>query len=203
MKDYAIISLDPGGMVTTWNAGAQRLKGYAAEEIIGRHLSVLYPPEALADGRLDDELLEAEASGHVEAQGWRVRKDSSRFWAEVVTTALRDSGGKLLGFAKIDKDITARRETEEQIQKLNLELNQRVFELGTANKELESFTSVFTSQEEFEGTGVGTGHCAADHSTPWRRNLGRIPSSGAEPTFFFTLEKPQSRKIVPSIYTWR
>ncbi|MGA8409785.1 MAG: PAS domain S-box protein [Candidatus Acidiferrales bacterium] len=140
VKDYAIISLDPGGMVTTWNAGAQRLKGYAAEEIIGRHLSVLYPPEALADGRLDDELLEAEASGHVEAQGWRVRKDGSRFWAEVVTTALRDSGGKLLGFAKIDKDITARRETEEQIQKLNLELNQRVFELGTANKELESFS---------------------------------------------------------------
>ena len=140
MKDYAIVSLDHMGVITTWNSGAQRLKGYAAEEIVGQHVSLLYPPENLADGKLEEELREAEVSGHVEDQGWRVRKDGSRFWAEAVTTALRDPGGKLVGYVKIDKDITARRETEEQIQKLNTELNQRVFELGTANKELESFS---------------------------------------------------------------
>lgn len=140
VKDYAIISLDPVGTVTTWNSGAQRLKGYAADEIIGQHGSRLYPPDALADGKLDEELREAEASGHVEDQGWRVRKDGSRFWAEVVTTALRDPSGKLVGYVKIDKDITSRREADEQIQKLNTQLNQRVFELGAANKELESFS---------------------------------------------------------------
>ncbi len=140
VKDYAIVSLDHMGVITTWNSGAERLKGYAAEEIVGQHVSLLYPPENLADGKLEEELREAEVSGHVEDQGWRVRKDGSRFWAEAVTTALRDPGGKLVGYVKIDKDITARRETEEQIQKLNTELNQRVFELGTANKELESFS---------------------------------------------------------------
>lgn len=140
VKDYAIVSLDPSGLITTWNAGAQRLKGYAAEEIVGQHVSRLYPPDALAEGKLEEELRGAEASGHVDDQGWRVRKDGSRFWAEVVTTALRDPDGKLVGFVKIDKDITARREAEEQIQMLNKELNQRVFELGTANKELESFS---------------------------------------------------------------
>lgn len=140
VKDYAIISLDPFGLVTTWNSGAQRLKGYTAEEIVGQHVSRLYPPDALADGKLNEELRAAQASGHVEDQGWRVRKDGSRFWAEVVTTALRDPGGKLVGFVKIDKDITARREAEEQIQKLNVELNQRVFELGIVNQELESFS---------------------------------------------------------------
>lgn len=140
VKDYAIISLDPAGLITTWNSGAQRLKGYAAEEIIGEHVSRLYPPETLTAGRLEDELREAEASGHVEDHGWRVRKDGSCFWAEVVTTALRDPAGKLVGFVKIDRDITARRAAEDQIQKLNTELHQRVFELDTANKELESFS---------------------------------------------------------------
>lgn len=124
--------------------GRQRPKRWdttdAAEEIIGEHVSRLYPPEAPTAGKPEEELREAEASGHVEEQGWRVRKDGSRFWAEVVTTALRDPDGKLVGFVKMDKDITARREAEEQIQMLNKELSQRVFELGTANKELESFS---------------------------------------------------------------
>jgi PAS domain S-box-containing protein len=140
VKDYAIISFDPDGLVTSWNSGAQRLKGYSAEEIMGQHVSRLYLKEDVDQGKLAEELRRAATAGHVEDQGWRVRKDGSRFWAEIVTTALRNSGGALIGYVKIDKDITARRAAEEEIHKLNLELTQRVNELGTVNRELESFS---------------------------------------------------------------
>jgi PAS domain S-box-containing protein len=140
VKDYAIISLDANGLVTSWNSGAQRLRGYSAEEIVGQHVRRLYLKEDIERGKLEEELRRAAAEGHVEEEGWRVRKDGSRFWAEVVTTALRDSRGELVGFVKIDKDITSRRASEEQIQKLNVELTKRVDELGSVNRELESFS---------------------------------------------------------------
>jgi PAS domain S-box-containing protein len=140
VKDYAIVSLDAGGLVTSWNSGAQRLKGYSAEEIVGQHVRRLYLKEDIERGKLEEELRRAAAEGHVEEEGWRLRKDGSRFWAEVVTTALRDAGGELIGFVKIDKDITSRHASEEQIRKLNLELTQRVDELGSANRDLESFS---------------------------------------------------------------
>jgi PAS domain S-box-containing protein len=140
VKDYAIISFDPDGLVTSWNSGAERLKGYTAEEIIGQHVSRLYRKEDIDQGKLAEELRRAVADGRVEDQGWRVRKDGSRFWAEVVTTALRNSGGDLIGYVKIDKDITARRAAEQEIHKLNVELTGRVNELDTANRELESFS---------------------------------------------------------------
>jgi PAS domain S-box-containing protein len=140
VKDYAIISFDPNGLVTSWNHGAERLKGYSAEEIMGQHISSLYVKEDVDGGKLEEELRQTAAFGHTEDQGWRVRKDGSRFWAEVATTALRDPSGNLIGFVKIDRDITARRGAENQIQKLNLELTQRVNELGTVNAELESFS---------------------------------------------------------------
>src|SRR5271170_1578727 len=140
VKDYAILSLDPDGLVTTWNSGAQRLKGYSAEEIVGQHVARFYSREDIEEGKLVEELRQAAATGHVEGQGWRVRKDGSKFWADIVTTALRNSGGELIGFVKIDKDITARRDAEEEIRKLNSELTGRVEELGTVNRELESFS---------------------------------------------------------------
>lgn len=140
VKDYAIISLDADGLVTSWNSGAQRLKGYSTEEIVGQHVGRLYLKEDIERGKLGEELRRAAAEGHVEDEAWRVRKDGSRFWAEVATTALRDAGGALIGFVKIDKDITSRRASEEQIQKLNVELTQRVDELAGANRELESFS---------------------------------------------------------------
>ena len=140
VKDYAIISFDPEGLVTSWNSGATRLKGYSAEEIMGQHISRLYPKEDIDQGKLEEELRQAAATGNVENEGWRVRKDGSRFWAQVVTTALRDSGGKLIGFVKIDRDITSKREAEKKIQELNLELTQQVNELGNVNRELESFS---------------------------------------------------------------
>ncbi|MFZ3214619.1 MAG: PAS domain S-box protein [Candidatus Acidiferrales bacterium] len=140
VKDYAIMSLDANGLVTTWNAGAQRLKGYLPEEIIGQHVSRFYPRTEIDSGRPDEDLRDAAAREHMEHQGWRVRKDGSQFWSEMVTSALRDGSGKLVGFVKIDKDITSRRNAEEQIQQLNSELTARVNELGNVNRELESFS---------------------------------------------------------------
>ena len=140
VKDYAIIAFDPNGMVTSWNEGAERLKGYQAEEIMGQHISRLYAQEDIAAGKLEEELQQAAETGHVKDQGWRVRKDGSRFWAEVVTTALRDPGGKLIGFVKIDRDITARRDSEKQIRDLNLELIEQLDQLGNVNRELEAFS---------------------------------------------------------------
>jgi PAS domain S-box-containing protein len=140
VKDYSIVSLDPDGFVTTWNAGAQRLKGYSAEEIIGPHMSRFYPQTDIASGKAESGLRQAASAGHMEDQDWRVRKDGSQFWAEVAITAVHDSAGKLIGFVKIAKDITSWRDSEEQIRKLNVELTQRVEELGSANRELESFS---------------------------------------------------------------
>ncbi|HMA08453.1 MAG TPA: PAS domain-containing sensor histidine kinase, partial [Ramlibacter sp.] len=114
--DYGIFVLDPQGIVRTWNSGAQKLKGYASGEIIGRHFSAFYPAEAVAAGWPAEELKRARQDGRFEDEGWRVRKDGSRFWANVVITALRDASGELTGFAKITRDLTERRLHEEQLR---------------------------------------------------------------------------------------
>jgi PAS domain S-box-containing protein len=104
--DYAIYILDPEGIVESWNAGAERLKGYREDEIVGRHYSTFYTEDQRA-ARLPDRLLaQAREQGRVEHRGWRVRKDGSRFWADVVLTALRDEAGRLTGFAKVTRDRT-------------------------------------------------------------------------------------------------
>jgi PAS domain S-box-containing protein len=110
--DYGIFTLDPGGHVTSWNAGAERIKGYRAEEILGRHFSTFYPPEDVAAGKPERELEEAIAEGRLEDEGWRVRKDGTRFWGNVVITALFDESGELRGFGKVTRDMTERRAAE-------------------------------------------------------------------------------------------
>ncbi|WP_437927890.1 PAS domain S-box protein [Sorangium sp. So ce291] len=117
IQDYAIFILDAGGHVVTWNVGAERIKGYKAEEIIGRHFSTFYPPEDVAAGKCDREIEEAIRLGRVADEGWRVRKDGSLFWASVVITALRDRDGPLLGFAKVTRDLTERRHAEEALRR--------------------------------------------------------------------------------------
>jgi PAS domain S-box-containing protein len=112
VQDYAILLLTSEGIVDSWNAGAERIKGYRAEEILGKHFSIFYPLEARERGWPDHELRVASTTGHFEDEGWRVRKDGSQFWANVVVSAWRDEGGKLLGFLIITRDLTARRETE-------------------------------------------------------------------------------------------
>jgi PAS domain S-box-containing protein len=115
--DYAIFMLDPTGHVVTWNTGANRIKGYSAEEIIGQHFSKFYPAEALQRGMPEHELRVAAAEGRFEDEGWRLRKDGSRFWANVVLTALHEPGtGELLGFAKVTRDLTQRREHDEALR---------------------------------------------------------------------------------------
>jgi PAS domain S-box-containing protein len=116
VKDYAIFLLDGKGRIATWNAGAERIKGYSAQEIIGRHFSVFYPPDVAARGYPEEELQHASELGRWEDEGWRVRKDGSRFWANVVITALRDATGEVMGFAKITRDLTERRRNEEQLR---------------------------------------------------------------------------------------
>lgn len=113
VKDYAIFMLDPDGRVATWNEGAHRIKGYEPGEIIGQHFSVFYPPEDVAAGKPEWKLRAAEAQGSVEDEGWRVRKDGTRFWANVVITAVHDSDGRLRGFAKVTRDITERKRAED------------------------------------------------------------------------------------------
>src|SRR6266704_1109503 len=112
VRDYAIFMLDVAGRVATWNVGAQRIKGYSAEEIVGQHFSRFYVPEDVQARKPERELQVAAAEGRCEDEGWRVRKDGSRFWANVVITALRSADGALLGFAKLTRDLTERRRAE-------------------------------------------------------------------------------------------
>jgi PAS domain S-box-containing protein len=113
VRDYAIFMLDPRGIVTTWNVGAERIKGYRADEIIGRHFSTFYLREEVEAGKCEMELEVAAHVGRFEDEGWRVRKDGSRFWANVVITALRQPGGELIGFGKVTRDLTERRSAEQ------------------------------------------------------------------------------------------
>jgi PAS domain S-box-containing protein len=115
-QDYALFILDPGGHILTWNAGAQRLKGYEPQEILGRHFSIFYTREALERDWPARELKLAGTDGRFEDEGWRVRKDGSRFWADVVITALRDERGKLIGFSKITRDLSERKRQEEALR---------------------------------------------------------------------------------------
>ena len=116
VRDYAIFALDERGYILSWNAGAERFKGYTAQEAIGKHFSIFYPRELVAEGFPDFELETATHTGHFEDEGWRIRKDGSRFWASVVITALRDSAGQLAGFAKVTRDLTERRKAEEALR---------------------------------------------------------------------------------------
>jgi PAS domain S-box-containing protein len=113
VRDYAIFMLDPEGHVATWNSGAQKIKGYTPQEIIGSHFSRFYPEEDVRNRKPERELEIARAEGSVEDEGWRLRKDGTRFWANVVITAVHDAHGELRGFAKVTRDLTVRKEAEE------------------------------------------------------------------------------------------
>jgi PAS domain S-box-containing protein len=113
VQDYGIFMLDPEGRVANWNLGAERIKGWTANEIVGQHFSVFYPQEALDHGWPDHELSVARREGRFEDEGWRVRKDGTQFWANVVITAVHDRTGRLRGFAKVTRDLTARKRVEE------------------------------------------------------------------------------------------
>ena len=148
VQDYAIFLLDTDGHVASWNTGAERIKGYAAGEIIGQHFSVFFTPEDRALGRPDAELQLAASAGRSELESWRVRKDGSRFWANIVVTALRDEHG-LQGFAKVTRDLTERRRKEaaERIAAAHLEANRLKDQfLATLSHELRTPLNVVMGQ---------------------------------------------------------
>jgi PAS domain S-box-containing protein len=124
VTDYAIFMLSPAGDVTNWNAGAERIKGYTRDEIVGRHFSCFYTEEDRASGKPAQTLAIATTEGRFEREGWRVRKDGSRFWAHVVVDAIHDDAGKLIGFAKVTRDVTERKQAAEALERANAALFQ-------------------------------------------------------------------------------
>ncbi|HEX4141030.1 MAG TPA: PAS domain S-box protein [Candidatus Methylacidiphilales bacterium] len=140
LREYAVIMLSPEGKVMSWNAGAERTHGYAAAEIVGQHFSRFYLADKIAEKFPDLELKLAVENGRFEDEGWRLRKDGSCFWANVVISPMRNSQGELVGYVKVTRDVTARKEAAERIENLNHELKSRADLLESANKELESFS---------------------------------------------------------------
>ncbi|MGH9763903.1 MAG: PAS domain-containing sensor histidine kinase [Blastocatellia bacterium] len=138
VRDYAIFMLDSEGYIATWNAGAESIKGYKAQEVIGKHFSIFYPEEEVSAGQPDYELKIAAAVGRFEDEGWRVRKDGSKFWANVVITALRDNEGNLRGFGKVTRNLTERKLAEEQRVQLACEQAARA-EAEAANRAKDEF----------------------------------------------------------------
>jgi PAS domain S-box-containing protein len=142
VRDYAIFALDTAGCILSWNEGAQRIKGYTAEEIIGRHFSTFYPAEDIAAGKPKWELEVATREGRFEDEGWRLRKDGSRFWANVIITALRDETGTLVGFAKVTRDLTERRVAQQKA----IEDARRVAEAEVANRAKSEFLAAMSHE---------------------------------------------------------
>ena len=140
VKDYAILMLDRQGHVTTWNEGAERIMGYSAAEILGQAFSKFYTPDDIAAHTPMRELEVAEERWRCEKEGWRVRKDGSRFWASTIITALWDSNGQLRGFGKVTRDSSARKKADQELEMRRRELFHRNAQLVVANNELESFS---------------------------------------------------------------
>jgi PAS domain S-box-containing protein len=154
VRDYAIFALDARGNVLTWNAGAAQLKGYEAHEIIGRHFSTFYSAEDIAAGKPELEIVLATRDGRFEDEGWRTRKNGTRFWANVILTALRDEHGEVVGFAKVTRDLTERRAAQEQAVRLAVESAARAaaeirsHELDTLNHMLQEQAVELEAQTE-------------------------------------------------------
>jgi PAS domain S-box-containing protein len=142
VTDYGIFLLDPAGYVASWNEGAQRIKGYTADEIIGRHFSAFYLAEDIASGKPEMELEVASRVGRFEDEGWRIRKDGSLFWANVVITALRNDAAELVGFAKVTRDLTERRAAEQRAIADRL----RIAEVEVANRTKSEFLAAMSHE---------------------------------------------------------
>jgi len=136
VQDYAIFMLDPQGNVSTWNNGAERIKGYKASDIIGQNFSKFYPEEDVRSGKPTMELEVASREGRFEDEGWRIRKDGSRFWANVIITALRDEHNKLVGFGKVTRDFTDRMLAQRALDQANQDLKTEVLERKLAEQKL-------------------------------------------------------------------
>lgn len=154
IQEYAIFLLDPLGNVMTWNPGAQKLKGYEAHEIIGKHFSVFYPKKDIEAGKPEWKLNVCRSEGHVEDEGWRIRKDGTKFWANVVITTLRNDEGEIVGFAKVTRDLTERRNHEEELRRANHKLMLQSKQLKNLNAVKDEFISLASHQLRTPASGV-------------------------------------------------
>ncbi len=146
VQDYAIFFMDRDGYIQTWNKGAQNTKGYTSKDIIGQHFSIFYSPEDIKDQKPQKELEIAKKIGRVEDEDWRIRKDGSRFWANVIITALYDNSGKLQGFAKVTRNLTERKEHEDSLRKANILLQEQQNTLQKLNESKDEFISLASHQ---------------------------------------------------------
>lgn len=155
VQDYAIFMLDPFGNVSTWNAGAKRIKGYEAADIIGRHFSTFYPDEDVQNGKPQWELQVAQKEGRFEDEGWRIRKDGSRFWANVIITPARDDSGKLLGFTKVTRDFTERMKTQRALAAEIAERREAQEQLHNSEKSLRELSLYLLRTQDEERRRIG------------------------------------------------
>ena len=197
VKDYAIFMLDPDGRVLTWNDGAERIKGYRPEEIIGKHFSCFYPKEDIERGKPDQALRTAKIEGRFEEEGQRVRKDGSLFWANVVITALLDDAGNVRAFAKVTREITERKRADEELVKTQQELEKRV-EQRTASLAAEvaqriRSEEILQRRESWLRSLIATTQDAVVSID--RRGCVVLFNSGAERIFGYTAEEIVGRKV--------
>lgn len=155
VQEYAIFMMDAEGRIATWNAGAERIKGYTAAEIIGRHYSTFFPPEDAASGKPQKILAAAACDGKAETEGWRVRKDGSRFWVNALVTAIHDESGKLLGFSKITRDVTEKMRYDEALRKEIAEKEQAREELVRSENSLRRLSLELLRTQDEERRRIG------------------------------------------------
>lgn len=154
IQDYAIFLLDTEGKVASWNLGAQKLKGYTPADIIGKHFSIFYTSDDKKTDKPSRELALCNIYGHIEDEGWRVRKDGTTFWANVVITALRSEAGEIIGYAKVTRDLTERKKHEDELRNANVQLTQQRFELEELNSYKDEFISLASHQLRTPASGV-------------------------------------------------
>ncbi|HXJ15125.1 MAG TPA: PAS domain S-box protein, partial [Candidatus Limnocylindrales bacterium] len=179
VQDYAIFMLDPQGHISSWNNGAARIKGYGVSEILGKHFSVFYPEEDRRSGKPQKELEIAAREGRVEDEGWRLRKDGSRFWANVIITALRDDAGRLVGFGKVTRDFTGKINAEVELRKEIEERKKAEEKLQDSEKSLRqlSFRLLQTQDEERRRVGRDLHDSVGQYLAALKMRLDSLQSS--------------------------
>ena len=205
VKDYAIFMLDPQGRVASWNAGAEKIKGYKGEEVIGQYFSCFYPAEDIEAGKPEEELRRAAAEGRVEDEGWRICKDGSRFWASVVITALRDQDGKLFGFTKVTRDITEGKRAREvfllemsNTLAAHLDIRQLLTAIAACLRQVKQFD--YATLALYDGQSkmlrVQTLESAANTAAPSADAL--VPLGGSPAGWAYTARRPLLLRGIPN-----